>query len=293
MILDGHIHLRAGPDDRAVFRRKLHHAGVAGGIVISLPPPSFPHLAPRTPAPTRLAGVLDWCRADDNLFPFFWIDPLEPAALRQVAEAVRRGIRGFKVIADRYDPGHPRALRVYRAIAAAGRPILFHSGILWDGKPSSVHTRPVNFEPLLEVAGLRFALAHIGWPWCEELIAVYGKFLNAQSMRGDRTAEMFVDLTPGTPPVRREEALTLLFRIGYDVAANVFFGSDCRTGDYHGAWVRDWVRRDNRIYRKLRLNPATVRGIFGANLRRFVLGGPPGTRVLPSPDGFRKVRSAR
>ena len=27
---------------------------------------------------------------------------------------------------------------------------------------------------LLDVRGLRFSLAHIGWPWCDELIAVYG-----------------------------------------------------------------------------------------------------------------------
>lgn len=284
MILDGHIHILNGTDDRSVFQRKLRAAGIDGGIVMSLPPPSFPQLAPRTPASIRLTGVLDWCRNDVNLYPFFWIDPLESQALRQVADAVRSGIQGFKVISDRFDPGDPRAMKIYRAISTAGRPILFHSGILWDGKPSSIHTRPLNFEALMEVGGLRFALAHIGWPWCEELIAVYGKLLNAHSLRRDQVAEMFIDLTPGTPAIRREEALTLLFKIGYDVASNVFFGADCRAGDYHGKWVKEWIQRDNRIYRKLGLKADVLRRIYADNLLRFIRGGAAAPRHLPRPD---------
>lgn len=293
MILDGHIHLLSGADDRSVFRRKLQRAGIAGGIVMSLPPPCFPQLAPRAPAAARLAGVLDWCRGDARLFPFFWIDPLERGALKQVADAVCAGIRGFKVITDRFDPGDPRAMRIYLAIAAAQRPILFHSGILWDGKPSSAHTRPVNFEPLMNVAGLRFALAHIGWPWCEELVAVYGKLLNAHSLRRDGTAELFIDVTPGTPPIRREAALTLLFKAGYDVESNVFFGADCRAGDYHGHWVRDWIRRDNRIYRKLGLTAAVLRKIYMGNLLRFIEGGDAVARRVPTPDAGTKKNGKR
>jgi len=284
MILDGHIHLLSGADDRSRFEARLRQAGVSGGVLISLPPPSFPHLAPPRSAAARLAGVLEWCPPKSNRFPFFWIDPTEPTALRQVAEAVRLGIRGFKVIADRFDPGDPRAMRVYRRIADANRPILFHSGILWDGKPSSAHTRPLNFEPLLEVGGLRFALAHIGWPWCEELVAVYGKFLNARALRRDRAPELFIDVTPGTPAIRRESALSLVFQVGYDVASNVFFGADSRAGEYSVAWVREWIRRDRSIYRRLGLKPAVVRAIFADNLVRFVQGGAGGPRVLPRPD---------
>lgn len=271
MILDGHVHMMGGSDDRIEFRRKLGATGIAGGIVMSLPPASFSFLSPPAPARVRLARVLDWCSGADNLFPFFWINPLEPDALRQVSDALRQGIQGFKVITDEFDPGHPKAMRVYKAIAAAGRPILFHSGILWDGKPSSMHTRPVGFEPLMETPGLRFALAHIGWPWCEESVALYGKLLHARRLRKQCTAEMFVDLTPGTPEFRREYALSLLFKI-LDASANIFFGSDCIAGNYNIAATRKWIHLDKRIFRKLGVSARTIRAIYADNLLRFIRG---------------------
>ena len=284
MIFDGHIHLMTGADDRLVFRRKLDRAGVSGGIIMSLPPRAFEYLAPTMSAPERLDNLLAWCSGAKHLFPFFWIDPMEPSALRQVTAALAKGVAGFKIITAAFEPGHARAMRVYRAIAEAKRPILFHSGILWDGKASSQNTRPAMFEPLLEVKNLRFALAHIGWPWCEELLAVYGKFLNASLLRNSRNVEMFMDLTPGTPLLRRETALTMLFKIGYDVERNVFFGSDCRAGDYQGAWVKNWLRHDRAIYRKLKLKPFVIRAIYKDNLLRFVKGGQPVTHRLPRSD---------
>ena len=270
MILDGHIHIHSGKPDPAGFAAQLGQAGVAGGVVISQPPATFlpgqDALAPRA----RLDNLFAWCASNAELYPFYWVDPIEEDAVEQVALAVEREVVGFKVICDRFYPGDPRALPVFQAIARAGKPLLFHSGILWDGKPSSVYNRPAGFEALLQVDGLRFSLAHISWPWCDELIAVYGKFLNAYTRRSDLAVEMFVDTTPGTPPIYRREALTKLFTVGYDVARNVFFGSDCTANDYHVDWVRQWVERDREIFRELELPSETVAGVLGENLRRFV-----------------------
>lgn len=121
MILDGHIHVLDLTEDRDGFLKKLGHAEINGGLVISLPPPAFPFVA-----------------------------------------------------------------------------------------PSSQYNRPSEFEPLLEINGLKFSLAHISWPWCDELIAVYGKFLNAYAGNPDHSVEMFIDITPGTPPIYRQEVLTKL-----------------------------------------------------------------------------------
>ena len=173
------------------------------------------------------------------------------------------------MICDSFYPGNERALETYRAIAAAGKPILFHSGILWDGKPSACYNRPGEFEALLEVPGARFSLAHISWPWCDELIAVYGKFLNAHVKRPDLAVEMFVDLTPGTPAIYRRDALTKLMTAGYDVEHHIVFGTDSDTSGYNHRWAREWIERDKEILRECGVSEKAIDAVQRRNLLRF------------------------
>ncbi len=269
MILDGHVHIRTEEVEGAKLAGRFREAGVDGAALISLPPAARKYRI-RWSFKKRLDQLMAWCATGQHLYPLFWIDPTEADAPRQVAAAVARGVSGFKVICSVHEPGHPRALVTYREIAAAKKPILFHSGILWDGQPSSPHNRPAAFEALLEVPYLRFALAHISWPWCDECVAVYGKFLNTLSIEEQPWQEMFVDITPGTPPLYREEALRKLFCVGYDVEQNVFFGSDSTAHDYNVKWVREWLDRDEKIMKALGVSIATIARVRGGNLRRFV-----------------------
>lgn len=270
MILDGHIHIRDLAQDRNGFLQHLGRAGVQGGIVISLPPSAFPAVAPSLPPLARMNNVLFWCAATEHFYPFYWIDPMEADAADQVAMAVDKGAMGFKIICDRYFPGDKRAIEIFTAIAKTNRPILFHSGILWDGKPSSPYNRPSEFEVLLMVKGLRFSLAHISWPWCDELIAVYGKFLNAYMSDPDSSVEMFIDTTPGTPPIYRRDALTKLFTVGYDIENNIIFGSDSSVNQYNVEWIKQWIRRDNKIFKGLGFGKKVLDKIYAENLKRFL-----------------------
>jgi len=273
MILDGHIHINPGRPNPGRLLERIQAAGVSGGVLISLAPPCFGGSDESRPAEERLDNLLAWTAEHETLHPFFWIDPTEDGALEQVARSVGRGVAGFKVICSHHAPGDVRAMPVYAAIAEAARPILFHSGILWDGRPSSHNCRPVGFEALLEVPGLRFALAHIGWPWCDELIAVYGKFRMACRMRPELSVEMFIDTTPGTPPIYRRDVLTRLLTVGYEVGANVLFGTDCVTGDYDQQWAREWIDRDQEIFRSLDPGGEVQDQIFATNLQRFLNPG--------------------
>lgn len=270
MILDGHIHIRRGEVNRAEFISRMNSVNVDGGVVISIPPNYFERgLEPLTTC-ERLDNLFAWVGANTNLYPFYWIDPLEEDALEQVNIACQRGVIGFKIICNYFYPGDKKALDVYAAISKTGRPILFHSGILWDGRASSRYNRPAEFEALLDIDGLRFSLAHVSWPWCDENLAVYGKFLNAYTTRPDLSVEMFIDITPGTPPIYREEVLKKLFTIGYDVENNVIFGTDCSANDYNCLWTREVMDRDNEIYRKLCLGQGTIDRIYSENVRRFL-----------------------
>lgn len=272
MILDCHIHI----DEQAKVNKpdldeKMKRAGVDGGILLSIAPNSFdPSGQKQFSFEERLDNLFQWVGDSDNLYPFFWIDPIEKDALDQVNEACDRGVAGFKIICGHHYPSDERAMKVYKAIARKEKPILFHSGILWDGKPSATYNRPGEFECLLEVDGLKFALAHISWPWCDENIAVYGKFLSAYTMRPDLSVEMFIDVTPGTPPIFREDALTKLFTVGYDITNNIIFGTDCNTGDYNSQWAREWIDRDNSIYAKLGLGSDVINNVYSENLKRFL-----------------------
>lgn len=270
MILDGHIHIMSEEKNREQFEEKLQKAGVDGGILLSRPPASHGSRQNTLSAVERLDNLFYWTGSNPNLFPFYWIDPTEEDAVEQVNLANQYGVKGFKVICSKFRPGDSRALKTYNAIAKSEKPILFHSGILWDGTPSSPNNYPSEFEILLEINGLKFALAHVSWPWCDECIAVYGKFLNAYSRRPDTSVEMFIDITPGTPPIYRREVLTKLFTVGYDIENNILFGTDCNVTNYNIKWAQQWMERDNKIYSEIGLHQDVINGIYADNLRRFI-----------------------
>jgi predicted TIM-barrel fold metal-dependent hydrolase len=262
------VHLGGDTVDRAGLLLALDAAGVDVCILLSLPPASFAGTGD-SGAGDRLANLERWCAGEPRLVPFFWIDPVEPDAVRQVELALQSGVSGFKVIANHFFPGDPRALPVYRAIAAADKPILFHSGILWDGGNSSRYCRPAEFEALLAVSGLRFALAHASWPWCDECLAVFGKFEQARGLRPD-TSQMFIDLTPGTPPIYREELLRRVYTIGYDVAESLLWGIDSFVPGYDPAYVHRWLERDRKILDSLGVGEGAREQLFHRNLERFL-----------------------
>ncbi len=274
MILDGHIHISAPFSRDAQLVEKMKLAQIDGGIIISLPPSTYRSrgTADETYSPEkRIEDLLLWAQLNPNLYPFFWIDPTSDDAISQVDMAVEKGVKGFKVICNYFFPSEDKAMKTYERIAGYGKPILFHSGILYDGpRASSRYNRPVEFEALFTINGLRFALAHISWPWCDECIAVYGKFNSMRRRRSDFNTELFIDITPGTPPIYREEALTKLFTVGYDVADNIFFGTDCRANDYGIDYAKGIIERDWRIFEKLNLQKEVYEKIYEKNLKRFI-----------------------
>lgn len=267
-MLDGHMHIFGKNINKDGLKQILKEADINGGVILSLPPKSFNH-EEASPA-ERLENVFQWKEAMPGLYPFYWIDPMEDSAPEQVQLAEAYGVSGFKVICNNFYPGNEKALEVFRAIARINKPILFHSGILWDGAVSAEYNRPAGFEALIQIDGLKFALAHASWPWIDECIAVYGKFLSAYSSRPDLSVEMFIDITPGTPPIYREELLTKLFTVGYDVENNIIFGTDCNLENYNSKWTKEWVDRDREIYDKLALDSSVIEKVFSGNLKRFL-----------------------
>ena len=268
---DNHIHLTTFDVSPQDLIQRMDEAGIAGGNIYSTAPIGFHENYKSDVYEKRLQHLLEYTGAyPDRLFPILWIHPDEPEAFDKVEDAVSRGVLGFKMICDNYFVYEDKCMRILEKIAKTGKPVIFHSGILFDGKIYSQYNRPVNWEHCLNVPGLRFALCHCSWPWYDEVIALYGKYQSANYSRPELGIEMFLDLTPGTPKPYRRDLLTKLHTVGYDIERNLLFGTDNHAEDYHAENYLYNRKQDYEIYRDLELSEETLANIYGKNLRRFL-----------------------
>lgn len=269
--LDCHVHMSKKLDDPGKMLAQLDEAGVAGAVVLSFPPERYGETCEAdcpVKAKDRLKLVMDWAKQSDRIYPFFWIDPMDEDALEQVDMAVEAGIASFKVICDRFYPYEDRPMEVWHYIAQKKKPILFHSGILYSPYPASINNRPVHFEQLFTVPNLRFALAHVSWPWHDECMALYGHWQYEREEQ-NTTTEMFIDTTPGTPKYYREEVLTKLYHTGIRIEDNILFGTDCVT-DYNVDYCKMIRDRDQEIFARIGVTQEQQEKYFGGNLLRFL-----------------------
>ena len=67
---------------------------------------------------------------------------------------------------------------------------MFHSGFSWEPDSPSKYGRPILYEDIaVEYPSLRFCLAHLGWPWVDELCMMLLKYPNVYT----DTATVFMD----------------------------------------------------------------------------------------------------
>jgi hypothetical protein len=268
MLIDIHVHAQGNETPGQVLQG-MDAAGL-DKICLFSPPPTIPH-------PVQgLRSMRQWSEwlarlasaAPDRILPFAWIEPTLPGAVDEVDYAISDlGFRGIKMIPNHWYPTDEAVFPVYAKIEELGAPVLFHSGILFLHGDSSRFCRPVYFEALLNFPRLRFALAHISWPWVDECLAVYGRFRAAVRDRPEQM-QMWIDTTPGTPPAWRREALHKAF--AYADPARILWGSDS-----HGTSLAEHVpatrASDHRILRQeLDLSEPCERGWLGENALTFL-----------------------
>lgn len=270
-IIDMHIHhglVCADEGDKPYIIENMEKAGIWGGCVFSSPPDNM--WPEGKPFEERLDEIFEVVSKNkDRLFPILWIHPYEENIFEKIDVAIKRGIDGFKIICKDFYVYEEKSIEVLKYIAAKGKPVIFHTGILWSADVASKYNKPLHFEALLGIKGLRFSMGHCSWPWVDECIALYGEFMNALTKRDD-TAEMFLDLTPGTPEIYREELLTKIFTVGYDFNNNLLFGTDSHEENYSSFWVSKWLEIDRKIMDKLGVSKAVRENMYYNNLMRFL-----------------------
>lgn len=269
--IDCHCHMgtrMVSPDE---LLRKMNQAEVDAIEVMSFAPENLAWRktedCPKT-AQEKLKVLTEFGKHSDRIYTMYWINPLEEDAIEQVDRAVDAGVTGFKVICHGFYPYEDKPMKIFTRIAEAGKPLHFHSGILYSVSPASRYNRPVWFENLFDIPHLRFALAHVSWPWVDECLAVYG-YWQARKAYHLTTSEMFIDTTPGTPPIYREETLSKIYNIGYDIENNVMLGIDSEW-DYNVEYSKQIRTADEFLFRKLLISKEKTEKYFWKNYLRFI-----------------------
>ena len=252
-IYDCHIHAHPGPcDPPEVFLEKAASIGVVGGTILS-EGPAYYYAESDPRAGARVDKILEYTSKTPGFIPYLFMDPTEKDAVRQVEYAKKAGIRGLKIIVGEYHISDH--LDPIRAAAEAGLPVMFHSGISGNRRPTSPYNKPVEFECLFAIDGLKFSLAHMAWPWCDEFIGLYAKFSlageNQLLKAGRNPAKMYIDLTPGTPGIYRREALRRLYLAGFPVTHRAMWGCDLNINDYEVKYGEMHLKRDNGVLREI------------------------------------------
>jgi len=272
LYFDNHVHMNELAASGEDFIKRLDEGGLTGANVFSVPPKMYIFTKEQADYEERIASVLAATEGyRDRLFPFLFVHPDEEDIIAKIEDAAGRGIVGYKMICSDYYVYEDKSMRMLEKIASLNKPVVFHSGILYDGKVSSSYNRPTNWECCLDIPNLRFALSHCSWPWIDECIAVYGKFRSARIVHKQRvTSEMFIDITPGTPNIYRKELMTKLHFIGYGLETNILFGTDMRVQTYSGERAAAGIKRDDDIYDELGIDEAKRELIYGKNQLRFL-----------------------
>jgi predicted TIM-barrel fold metal-dependent hydrolase len=209
----------------------------------------------------------------DRLVGFAVVDPSAPGAAAEVERAVGIGLRGLKMVPAGWYPYDDAVQPAFAAASALRLPALFHSGIFIDGR-SGRFCRPVFFEALREHPGIRTTLAHLGWPWTDEAIAV-GLIDRIHGVPDDDAAFRF-DLSFGPPPPYRRDALRRALEVlGPGLLQH---GSDCFL-PCPGAELaerRGWLEA---LFEDLSLDTATRRRILGGTAAAWL-----GLAAEPEPE---------
>ena len=110
------------------------------------------------------------------------VDPNREDAIDRLAHFPSLGLRGLKLhpTLQEFDPGDDRYLEFFDAAAALGLIVLTHAGTsgLGAGEPGGQGLRIDLARPILldRIAarhpGMKIVLAHVGWPWHLEAVAM-------------------------------------------------------------------------------------------------------------------------
>jgi predicted TIM-barrel fold metal-dependent hydrolase len=195
-------------------------------------------------------------RRSSRLIGFASVDPARADAAAILRSAVTTlDLRGLNL-----DPALQKfsvkdeklAFPLYAEADTLGIPVTFQMGLNWAPLARTGDARPIDLEVVAETfPNLAIVIAHCGWPWVDEALALAVKYRNVHL----DTAVLF----GGRP----ESSVRAVFaeRIGLDVVESTLREKIIFASDY----PRVDPKRVARAVRMLELRPLTEAKILGAN----------------------------
>ena len=154
----------------------------------------------------------------EKLIGFASVDPNRPKAPYLLEQAVRElGLRGLKIapIYQHFDPASREAYALYEAADALALPMLWHQGTTFVRNSPLIHSRPILLDEIArDFPNLKMWIAHLGHPWCDELVVVIRKHPN-----------LYADMS-AIHPRPLQYYFAMMSAVEYGVADKVFFGTD-------------------------------------------------------------------
>jgi predicted TIM-barrel fold metal-dependent hydrolase len=192
----------------------------------------------------------------DKLIGFASVDPARPDALDRLTHAVTGlGLRGLKVgpVYQHFDPTSPAGIALFSRAQSLGIPVLCHQATTFIPDAPLRWARPILLDDVaIACPGLVICVAHLGHPWCAELMAVVRKH-----------PHLYADVSAlHTRPIQLYFALASAME--YRVTDRLLLGSD-----YPFATAQqtiDALRRVNDVVRHTGFPPIpdeVIEGIIG------------------------------
>jgi predicted TIM-barrel fold metal-dependent hydrolase len=119
----------------------------------------------------------------DRFIGFASVDPHKgEAARRELRRAVvQDGLKGLKILPHLAElpVNHKTMYGVYQEALELGIPVLFHMGTQFHTGTKLKYCRPLDVDEVaVDFPDLKLIIAHFGWPWYEETMAVVHRNLN-------------------------------------------------------------------------------------------------------------------
>jgi predicted TIM-barrel fold metal-dependent hydrolase len=199
-------------------------------------------------------------RNEKRLIGFASVDPNDDG---EVVTEMRRahdqlGLKGLKLnpAMQEFDPTGTAALKIYEEAERLGMPILVHTGLTFSNKFSIKHNQPLQYDEIArKYPRLRICLAHMGWPWVLDAVAVT-----------IRNPNVYLDTAgtyAGTPveTVRQITSLVSARMIENALGDRLMFGSD---------YPRIEENKMFDAISTLPIRPETLEAILGENALGFL-----------------------